>query len=222
MSNYTSNTGVPNTSVFDDSTSQPTNPLARPSDTAPLGDSRHDAHNPLSTTAGARDDHRPDDNEGLASKLNPFRNKHNEPPSSMLTGEYVPGSGNIAGSANDEFASLPISGRDNAGMTTTGTTNSAGPPSAMNAGGGITGTDAGREGFLDSTTSSGAGGPHHSGHSGNAGGQGDSMVGKIMQKAGAVVGNEKMQQKGQDKREQKGYDGVDIVSSTNTAANKRL
>jgi len=111
----------------------------------------------------------------------------------------------------------------------------------MNAGGGITRTNAGYgtqasgggagfnggntdSGFLDTATTSGGTGNAHTGVGNNTssvGGSeagGDSKLGKLMQKTGEVLGNAKLQQKGQLKREEKGAD-ADVVSSA-TAGDK--
>jgi hypothetical protein len=110
----------------------------------------------------------------------------------------------------------------------------------MNAGGGITGTNAGYgtqaggagagytggeagSDFLDTgrtsggahtgvgnNTSSVVGGSEHSG---------DSKVGKMMQKTGEVLHSTKLQQKGQQKREEKGADGANLPSSATAGDN---
>jgi hypothetical protein len=148
-----------------------------------------------SLTSGAFDDAaaaaavRRDDGFGATSNAAGLESSNYKDPasSSGLTGGDA-----LVGSANDSDAFGSANNDGNA----FGTTTTAGGLSGVNDAGGIGGT-----------TGAGAGaGPHQHRHDGGEGK--DSTVGKIMQKAGEVLGSEKLQHKGQLKREQKGSESM--------------
>jgi hypothetical protein len=116
------------------------------------------------------------------------------------------GSNNNASNAYDDSSSTANTGYGggNSGGGMTGASQGQG----MGGAGGFTGGSTGNSDFRDTTS----GGQQPQAGLNQGGDSGDSKVGKLMQKAGQVLNNEKLQQKGQQKRVNQGHD----VSSATT------